>query len=259
MKRFSVVTVLTAVVVAGSWLAVQLTAAPPQDSARESTDADDAVTAQTPTTGVVVTSPAVVARPVPSDPLVAVMQVPSAQAGPAPMPQGYSYSFAPGQRGAAYTWQAGAPSPFVVAGRGLGLSQEVVSAIQELKQAESDEDRSAAEDKLLEALDAEYDKHLAAYEESLDKLEKRLSELRDEVEKRRDAKEELVQLRLRVLINEANGLGWPGMGGPMDVQTFNFSWGVEGAPGQMFGLPGVDAVSPPDTPRAPRAGGRGDR
>ena len=45
-------------------------------------------------------------------------------------------------------------------------------------------------------------------EKRLDELEERLTNLRDQIRKRRLAKEEIIELRLKTLANEAKGLGF---------------------------------------------------
>jgi hypothetical protein len=41
------------------------------------------------------------------------------------------------------------------------------------------------------------------------KLEERLKKLKDQLERRRKAKTDIIQLELKVLVNEAEGLGLP--------------------------------------------------
>ncbi len=79
-----------------------------------------------------------------------------------------------------------------------------------LKKAESDEDKKQAEEDLREALSEEYDLSLESHENNLAQLRARLEELEQELAKRRDAKDQLVDLRLQMIVNEVNGLGWPG-------------------------------------------------
>lgn len=91
---------------------------------------------------------------------------------------------------------------------------ETAKAYQALKTAENDDDKEQAEKDLRDALEKEYDKSLESYETNLKKLRERLEKLEEELERRRDAKNELVDLRFKTLLNHANGLGWPGQSEP---------------------------------------------
>ncbi len=98
----------------------------------------------------------------------------------------------------------------VVGGHAVVFDDETRKAMQKLKKAESDEDREEAREELRDALNEQYDKYLARQAKELKRMEEKLDELKSQLEKRRDAKEELVDLRLKTLENDANGLAWPG-------------------------------------------------
>ncbi len=82
-------------------------------------------------------------------------------------------------------------------------------AWQMLKQAEDDEARSGAKEELRGALEKEYDASLDAFEDHLTKLEKKIADLKDQLQRRRSAKQEMVDLKLQMMVHEADGLGWP--------------------------------------------------
>jgi hypothetical protein len=82
------------------------------------------------------------------------------------------------------------------------------SALEKYKGAESDEDRAAAEEDLRKAVAEHFDALLKQREDQLADLQKRLETLTQELQKRRDAKQEIVDLRVEVLLNEAKGLGF---------------------------------------------------
>ena len=89
------------------------------------------------------------------------------------------------------------------------------SALRALKKAKADDDDDAqaeAERSLRSALEDEYDAMLETHEKQLDALEKKISELRKQLRRRENAKSELVDLKFKMMLHEADGLGWPGRG-----------------------------------------------
>jgi hypothetical protein len=113
---------------------------------------------------------------------------------------------------------APATGTFTMALAGVGgdhslmADDETRKAFDALKKARADEDDDAADealDALREALDDQYDKYLERQQEELEKLAKKLDDLKTQLEKRRDAKEDVVELKLKTLENQASGLGWP--------------------------------------------------
>ena len=90
------------------------------------------------------------------------------------------------------------------------VDDETRKAFDQLKKAKSDDDRDDARDALRDALNEQYDKYLARQEKELKRMAAKLKELQSQLEKRREAKDELVDLRLKTLENDASGLSWPG-------------------------------------------------
>lgn len=93
--------------------------------------------------------------------------------------------------------------------RGGRAQSEIQKAMSGLRAAESSEERSDAKASLKKALAAEYDKQMDSYDEHIESLEKELAEMRKRLEKRRDAKSDMVDLKMRQLLAESEGLGWP--------------------------------------------------
>ena len=77
------------------------------------------------------------------------------------------------------------------------------------RQAADQGSRDRAEEKLIDLLSKDYDERLKGYQENLDRLEKELNEMRRKLQKRREAKDEMIRLRIKVLEAEADDLGWP--------------------------------------------------
>lgn len=90
-----------------------------------------------------------------------------------------------------------------------GLQGEIAKATSALRSAESSDERSEARSELKSLLSKDYDERLDAYEEHLNELEERIKEMRSQLERRRDARSDMVELRLKVLEAEADDLGWP--------------------------------------------------
>jgi len=144
----------------------------------------------------------------------------------------------PAVKAKGWTIQVPDSAPVVVpdAGQHFATTQQARAsktsqAMQQLAQATTDEETQAAQDELRQALEEEYDKALAAYEKKLDDMEQRMQALRDEVSKRRDARDELVELRLKMLTYEAQGLPWPGQ----SASRSNFSgYNLPGGRGRVL-------------------------
>jgi hypothetical protein len=168
------------------------------------------------------------------------------------------------------------PQQAFVMGHGPG-SDKTHKAFAKLKEAESDDEKAEARAALKDALEEQFDEYLEHQSKELDRLEEKLNKLRGQWEKRRDAKDEIVSLRLKTLENEIGGLAWPsgGLGGgawsmeipPMGGDNFRFSVATPAVPA-VIAAEGVDVVEsaeeveevetePEDRePRRPRRGTR---
>lgn len=89
------------------------------------------------------------------------------------------------------------------------LRNRIREATQALRSAESSSDREKAQEQLREVLLEDYDARMDAYENYLTELENRLSEMKKKLDRRRQAKSDMVNLRIQVLEAEADDLGWP--------------------------------------------------
>ena len=86
---------------------------------------------------------------------------------------------------------------------------EVGKLISELRDA--DEAKKAELTKQLEASIAkQFDLDMQSREAELTKLEERMNKLRVQLDRRRKAKSDIIQLQLKVMVNEADGLGFTG-------------------------------------------------
>ena len=85
----------------------------------------------------------------------------------------------------------------------------VANLMKKYKQAEEASDKEDIVDELRKQLKEAYDASLASHEKNLEQMEAKLKKLREQLDKRRAAKNKIVDLRIEVLVNEAEGLGWP--------------------------------------------------
>ena len=119
-------------------------------------------------------------------------------------------------------------------------------AMDALRQAEDSESKAEAREQLRTALSEQYDQYIEAQREQLDSMAKRLQSLREQLDKREAAKERLVDLRLEMLENEANGLSWPSAEGThfLGGQAYHPADVVSLGRGAASWAPGVPMVAP---------------
>lgn len=100
-----------------------------------------------------------------------------------------------------------APAPVMMPSRRAG--NDLQKALRAFASAESDDDKSGAKKKVKSELEKQYDAFLERDQARVDKLFDRLKKLEEQLEKRKAAKDRLVELKLEMLISQAEGLGWP--------------------------------------------------
>ena len=97
------------------------------------------------------------------------------------------------------------------------FANETATAVQAFKAAESEEAKSTAKAELRKALVADYENKMDQYDAHLEKLEKELEAMRERLARRRAAQEDMVDLKLKETIANADGLGWPSGPNAMNV------------------------------------------
>ncbi len=117
---------------------------------------------------------------------------------------------------------------------------KLASAMQDYQTAEGDEAKETARQAIKAELSQEYDAFLEAQEKSIVELESRLAKLRELLARRTEAKDRLVELKLEMVISQADGLGWPSNSTP----------GVFGIVAPAF--PGGGNYAVPSSPQALR-------
>lgn len=131
-------------------------------------------------------------------------------------------------------------------------AQLVQQAQQALAAASSPEERERVQAKLREALNQQFDADMQQREKELEGIRQRVAEMSRLLEKRSAAKEQIIELRLQVLAQDADGLGWasaagrwPGNAGPgvslPNLPPPNFGFSPYPTPGTGFPPPAVPA------------------
>jgi hypothetical protein len=134
----------------------------------------------------------------------------------------------------------------VTSGSNSAANQAVKKAVKQYRDAKPDTaERDNARKLVSDGLGKLYDEYLANQEKQIADLEDRLAKLREQVKKRRDAKDKMVELKLELVLSQADGLGWPDSS-DSDGTRSDIRWVAPGVGG--FG----PAVLPPSTP-APAA------
>jgi len=101
------------------------------------------------------------------------------------------------------------PERFAVA-RYVGQSA-IKRLVHELSETTDDKKKAELVKQLETAIAESFDEDLKDREGEISKLEERLTKLRTLLERRRKAKSDIVQLEVKVLTNEADGLGFSGL------------------------------------------------
>jgi hypothetical protein len=87
---------------------------------------------------------------------------------------------------------------------------EIGQLIKQLREADEDAKKTEITKQLEAAVTKYFDEDLKGREDELAKLEERLQKLNAQLDRRRKAKGEIIELQMKVLINEAEGLGFAG-------------------------------------------------
>jgi hypothetical protein len=83
-------------------------------------------------------------------------------------------------------------------------------AVEKLKSAKNDADKTNATNEISKLLEKSFQRDLERRERQVAEVEARVKKLRDQIEKRKKAKDDILNLRLKTIVNEADGLGFPG-------------------------------------------------
>lgn len=89
-----------------------------------------------------------------------------------------------------------------------GPGAVIRKAAEAVRDAKDSQDKEAAQKKLIDALNKCYDEDMVQREKELKQIEERLGKLRELLERRRAKKQDIIDLQLKVALNEAEGLGF---------------------------------------------------
>ena len=135
-------------------------------------------------------------------------------------------------------WKVG-PNP------GGTVAGELRKAAEAVRNADGEDETSAARKTLTELVEKCFDADMVNREKELAELEKRLAKLREQLDRRRTKKQDIMDLQIKVLLNEADGLGFYSGGEKSD---FSPSSGPFGLPGELQGRPITIALPPVPPP-----------
>jgi hypothetical protein len=93
----------------------------------------------------------------------------------------------------------------------LKVVLELNGLIKQLRDAKVDPAKQAAMKSIRQLLDRAFDRDISRREDEVSEIEGRVRMLREQIEKRKKAKDDIVGLELKTILNEAEGLGFPGL------------------------------------------------
>lgn len=133
---------------------------------------------------------------------------------------------------------------------------DIRRGVKQYQDAKTDDEKKQGETTISNALSKYFELDMQNREEEIREIEERVKKLRAQLETRREAKDQLIELQLKVLINEANGLGFYRQSPLPNAQT-----GIPGVPiytsPPVTYAPGRIPLSTPMTPAHPGEAGTG--
>ena len=123
----------------------------------------------------------------------------------------------------------------------LAQFQAFQEAMQALKDAKDDGAKKKASDAIRLELQRQWERDTVQREQELATVEERVKSLREQLDKRKAKWEDIISLRLKTIINNAEGLGFPGD----DGQPGGTSVTPQPALGFPLGFPGAAAGAEP--------------
>ncbi len=133
--------------------------------------------------------------------------------------------------------------------------EALTQAVDKFKAAKSDADKTAAKSEISKALEKVFKRDMERREKQIADVEARVKKLREQLESRTKAKDEILGLHLKTIINEAEGLGFPGHFDHDDefAQPGVFRWRTPTPPVHFDLPPGTGDFAPPAPPTPPVA------
>jgi hypothetical protein len=106
----------------------------------------------------------------------------------------------------------------------IETSHLIEEAAAALHDAKDDEAKADAKAKLSDLLNKYFEDDMKRRQDELAKIEARLKKLRELLDKRREKQREIIDLQMKVLQNEADGLGFFNSGSPEGVPQYPMFW-----------------------------------
>jgi|GEM_PF-4518849 hypothetical protein len=91
----------------------------------------------------------------------------------------------------------------------LEEAKDFEAAVKELKDAKNDDDKAKATTTIQQLLEKQFQRDLKRREEELAPIEERVKSLRQQLDKRKSSMSEIISLRFKTIVNNAEGLGFP--------------------------------------------------
>jgi hypothetical protein len=88
--------------------------------------------------------------------------------------------------------------------------QALEQAVDSLKSAKNDADKTNATSEISKLLEKRFKRDLERREKQIAEIEARVKKLQEQIEKRKKAKDDIISLQVKTIVNEAEGLGFPG-------------------------------------------------
>ena len=94
------------------------------------------------------------------------------------------------------------------------LDAQIAPLVQRLREAENDEQKASIKRRLSGVLEGYFDQDMQRRLQELTDIEARVRRLKEQCDQRQQARTQILELQLKVLENEAAGLGFFGAAGP---------------------------------------------
>lgn len=99
----------------------------------------------------------------------------------------------------------------------LTMRAKLIKAVKALQNAKDDKQKDRAKSDLTKVLNSVFDADLKQREKEIADVEARIKKLKATLDKRRTARDRIIDLQIKVLVNEADGLGFPSRTGSRSV------------------------------------------
>jgi hypothetical protein len=122
-------------------------------------------------------------------------------------------------------------------------------AVDKLKSAKNDAEKTSATKEISQLLEKSFQHDMERRETQISEIEARVKKLREQIEKRKKAKDEIISLHLKTIVNEADGLGFPGrFDHESDLGPQGHFFRTDSLPPHAFAVPAAPPTPVSDAP-----------